>query len=193
MKYFTYLLIFVSVGMFNSVVAQQASSLTKVSYLQLVNKDYDVDNSRIYYVSNESKKDFFANLQPSILSFVKEGKSTSVDEIFIINDEGEEVSIGSCDAEKPISVELITNNFSDKKTYSGMVLKNLSSGDKYNFPDAKIVSVILFSTKMSFMIKPYISRAKRLYEKEGIEYIIVTMDNEELKEVKDIYANSFIN
>jgi hypothetical protein len=76
MKHLTCLLILISVGISNNITAQDDTALTKSTYLQLVNKDYNVDNSRTYYVSNESKKDFFANLQPSILSFVKEGKST---------------------------------------------------------------------------------------------------------------------
>jgi hypothetical protein len=49
---------------------------------------------------------------------------------------------------------------------------------------------------MSFVIKPYISRAKKLFENEGVEYTLITIDNEDLKDVKDIkdiYANSFIN
>jgi uncharacterized membrane protein len=74
-----------------------------------------------------------------------------------------------------------------------MVLKNLSSGNVHGFTKDNVVSIILFSSKMSFMIKPYISKAKKLFENKGIEYILVTMDNEDLKDVKDIYANSFIN
>jgi hypothetical protein len=115
--------ILISVGISNSITAQDGTALTKSTYLRLVNKNYNVDNSSIYYVPNESKKDFFANLQPSILSFVKERKSTSVDEIFIINDKGKEVSSGSCDADKPISVNLITTNLSDKKHIPAWCLK----------------------------------------------------------------------
>jgi len=44
---------------------------------------------------------------------------------------------------------------------------------------------------MGSFVEPYIFRSKTLQEKENIDYIIITMDEEDLNEIKNIFKNSF--
>lgn len=74
-----------------------------------------------------------------------------------------------------------------------MVLKNLKNYQKFNFPKDSLVSVLLYSKKMGSFANQYVEAAKRLKKEFSIDYIIVTMDGEELKDIEDIYYDSFNN
>lgn len=172
------------------LIAQDSSS-QKSDYMESVVNKFHIDSSKIYYVTDKSAKEFITNMQSSILAFVKGNQSTSVDAIKVKSDTGEDVSLNSCNADKTVSNTLIESFLTTEKNYKGLVLKNLKTGNLYSLPKDRTIAVLLFSKKMGSFVEPYIFRSKTLQEKENIDYIIITMDEEDLNEIKNIFKNSF--
>jgi hypothetical protein len=173
-----------------SLIAQD--SLTrKDSYLKSVVDEYNIEASRMFYVTDKSEKDFISHMQSSMLAFIKGNKFTSIDLITVKDEDGEQVTLNSCDASESANITLTKSFLNDDKNYKGLDIKNMESGELYSLHKDRRFSLLLFSHKLGILVKTYINRATLLEEKEHIEYIVITTDIEDLDEIENIYKNPF--
>lgn len=160
-------------------------------YLETVNENLGIPEETLFYVSSESSEDFLDHLRPSLIAFVKGNQSTSIDDITGKDKNGNPVPVNSCDfTEAEVNKQYIEKFFDTDKSYQGIVLKNIKSKQQFSFPKDQIVAVVLYSKKLNPQIDPYVSYLKKLKKEEGIPYIFVTMDLEDLKDIPDIWQNT---
>lgn len=188
-----YLLGFIVLFSLNSCVSikfnKEKTGLEK--YLETVSENVGIPEKTLFYVSSESSKNFLDHLRPSIIAFVKGNQSTSIDRITGEDKNGNPVPVNSCDlTETDIDKSYIEKFLNTDKSYKGIVLKNIKSKKKFSFPKDQIVAVVLYSKKLNYQIDPYVSYLKKLKKEDGIPYIFVTMDLEDLKDIPDIWQNT---
>lgn len=160
------------------------------AYLNKVSDTQKVKKSKFYYVSKASSPDFINNMEASLISFTKNKQSTSIDKILVKDENGNEVPLNTCDNFTAIDNSDIENFLSNEKTYKGMVLKSIESQEIYDFPKNKTTTIILYTTKMDGLQDKYINLAKHLYKEENIDYIFISMDLENLKNIPDVWEET---
>ncbi|MBS1549050.1 MAG: hypothetical protein JSS94_04170 [Bacteroidetes bacterium] len=168
---------------------------SKVSnYLAEVSKLSKISGNEIYYVSTKSDSDFLKKLQPSIITFVKGRKTTTIDNLQLPHNPNVKNLNSSCGVDD-ITKNVIEYNLKEDPNidYNSVVLKNLKSKNTFVFPKDQIVSVMLYSKNMGVFSKQYVDTLKRIKKEYNIDFIILTMDGQELKSIDDIYYDSFDN
>ncbi|MDN6309138.1 MAG: hypothetical protein L0J60_00565 [Psychroflexus sp.] len=163
-------------------------------YLEQTSDLSGIPQNKFYYVSTASDSDFLKKIQPSILTFVKGNKTAIIDNLQLPENKNVQGLNSSCGINE-VTKKIIQYNLKSSSDidYKTMVLKNLKNYQKFNFPKDSLVSVLLYSKKMGSFANQYVEAAKRLKKEFSIDYIIVTMDGEELKDIEDIYYDSFNN
>jgi len=176
----------------NSGIKSNASEglLPSEDYLNKVSDKQNVKKSKFYYVSKASKPDFINNMEASLISFTKNKQSTSIDKILVKDENGNEIPLNTCDNFTAIDNSDIENFLSNEKTYEGIVLKSIESQKLYDFPKNKTTTIILYTKKMDGLQDKYINLAKHLYKEENIDYIFISMDLENLKNIPDIWEET---
>jgi hypothetical protein len=127
-----------------------------------------------------------------VITFIK-GKKTAVIDSLKIPDNKDVNGLNSSCGLDDITNDVIEYNLKKEPNidYSVLVLKNLENGRTFQFPEDKTVSVMLYTRKMWIFAKQYINTLKRLKENFGIDYILISMDGQDLKDIPDINANAF--
>lgn len=176
----------------NSKSTENSSMVS--NYLAEVSKLSEFSGNEIYYVSTKSDSDFLKKLQPSIITFVKGRKTTTIDNLQLPHNPNVKSLNSSCGVDD-ITKNVIEYNLKENPNidYNSMVLKNLKSKNIFVFPKDQIVSVMLYSKNMGVFSKQYVDTLKRIKKEYNIDYIIITMDGQELKSIDDIYYDSFDN
>ncbi|MGO3812521.1 hypothetical protein [Mesonia sp.] len=198
MKKFYNLCLICTVVFCSSCISIQFKNPSKTSekmpssevYLDSLSKATEIDKKHFYYVSTESDSTFLKNIQASIVSFVKGNQSTSIDKIMVENENGATVPLNTCGADRFITKEEVEDFLKKEKTYEGLVLKSIKTRENYTFPEDEIVSFVLYSKKVGAFMQPELNRVKDLKEKYNINFIIVSMDLEELHNIPDIWDNA---
>lgn len=170
------------------------NSKTVLNYLDKTAELMDVPKSEFYYASTKSDSNFVKKMQPSILTFIKGNRSATVDSLQLPENRNIKGLNSSCGV-KDITKKIIQYNLKKHKSvdYGSIVMKNMQSHKMYDFPKDKIVSLLLYTNKMGILAKQYFDTVKRLKKDYGIDYLILTMDGQELKDIDDIYYDSFDN
>lgn len=185
----------ISCGASKSLNNQKAqNSKTVANYLKETSELTKVQANKFYYVSTQSDSNFLKKIQPSILTFIKGDETATIDSLQLPQNKNVTGLNSSCGV-NDVTKKIIEYNLkkSPKIDYHSMVLKSLKDYKIYNFPKDKIISLLLYSKKMGPFANQYIDAVKRLKKEYGIDFIIVMMDGQELKEIKDIYYDSFDN
>ncbi|PZW41740.1 hypothetical protein LX95_01423 [Mesonia algae] len=164
--------------------------LPSEAYLNKVSDTQKAKKSKFYYVSKASSPDFINNMEASLISFTKNKQSTSIDKILVKDENGNEIPLNTCDNFTAIDNSDIENFLSNEKTYEGIVLKSIESQKLYDFPKNKTTTIILYTKKMDGLQDKYINLAKHLYKEENIDYIFISMDLENLKNIPDIWEET---
>lgn len=186
MKKRNLILSFVSFVILTTVSAQS----TYLSYIEDESKALGIPEESFFYVSDASTENFIENMQPALIAFVKGNLSTSIDEI-----EGHDDLEGMVNLNSSCSVQQLTKNhiikhLNNKKSYEGIIIKNIQNQKSFIFNEDQIVAVVLYSSKLRPFMNQYLAPLKKLKEEENIPYIILTMDLEEIKGLPDLYQNS---
>lgn len=184
----TYLsLIIVFLSSFFLINAQETNYL---KYIENESKALSVPVESFFYVSATSTEKFIENMQPALIAFVKGDLSTSIDEIEGHDDQEGVVNLNSSCSVQQLTKEHIIKHLNDKKSYEGIVVKNIQDQKTFTFNEDQIVAVVLYSSKLRPFMDQYLAPLKKLKEEENIPYIILTMDLEEIKGLPDLYQNS---
>ncbi|MGM0634584.1 MAG: hypothetical protein ACQESK_00860 [Bacteroidota bacterium] len=170
--------------------AQETKSPSEkhLAYLNEEASETDVDKNQFYYVAKASDSTFLDNIQPSLIAFVKGEKSVSIDEL-----EGKDVSgksqlNNSCGIDA-LTKEMIDEHLNEEKTYEGLVIKRIEDQASFAFEEDKIIGVMMYSKKIRYAAAPYLEKLAELKEKHGIDFILLTVDTEEMQTLSDSYQN----
>ncbi|MEX0996277.1 MAG: hypothetical protein WDZ45_04450 [Flavobacteriaceae bacterium] len=161
-----------------------------IEYIEEESKALSVPAESFFYVSVSSKEKFIENMQPALIAFVKGNLSTSIDEIEGHDEQNGVVNLNSSCSVQQLSKEHILNHLNDKKSYEGIVIKNIRDQKPITFNEDQIVALVLYSSKLRPFMDQYLAPLKKLKEEENIPYIILTMDLEDIKGLPDLYQNS---
>lgn len=169
-----------------------SNNKTISKYLKKVSRSSKLPQNKFYYVTKESDPEFLKKIRPSVITFVKGDKTAIIDSLKLPQDASVTGLNSSCGLDD-ITTEVIEFNLKSNANvnYDAISLKNLENGDSFTFPKDKIISVMLYSKKMWLFARQYANTVKRLKEEYGIDYIIITMDGTELKDLDDIFLDSF--
>lgn len=189
-RYLTLLFLFFSFILVSSQNLGFSKETSK--YLNKVSKSSKVDKDKFFYITSKTDTAFKNHILPSIITFVK-GKKTAVIDSLKIPDNKEVNGLNSSCGLDDVTNDVIEYNLKEKPNidYSVLVLRNLENGRTFQFSADKTVSVMLYTRKMWIFAKQYINTLKRLKENFGIDYILISMDGQDLKDIPDIYANAF--
>lgn len=189
-RYLTLLFLFFSFILVSSQNLGFSKETSK--YLNKVSKSSKVDKDKFFYITSKTDTAFKNHILPSVITFVK-GKKTAVIDSLKIPDNKEVNGLNSSCGLDDITNDVIEYNLKEEPNidYSVLVLRNLENGRTFQFPADKTVSVMLYTRKMWIFAKQYINTLKRLKENFGIDYILISMDGQDLKDIPDIYANAF--
>ncbi len=159
-----------------------------LSYLNDEASELGLEKKQFYYVSKATDSTSLQNIQPSLIAFVKGNMSVSIDEL-----EGKEVSgttqlNSSCGIES-LTKAMIDENLSHEKSYKGLVIKRIEDQESFAFEEDKIIGVMLYSKKIRYFAAPYLKKLSDLKENHGIDFILLTIDAEEMKSLSDSYQN----
>ncbi|WP_299525007.1 hypothetical protein [Winogradskyella sp.] len=140
----------------------------KSSYFKFINKEYSLDSTSIYYVSDATKKTVF--LIPAFTFFIKG------DKILTINEVANSLN-SNCPPRKlftQLSYDLVENLLDQKGYNVDLTLKNLNSNDILNQNDT-ITALFLFSVDWKKLGIRYIKHKKKL-EDLGFKTIVLSND-----------------
>lgn len=170
------------------------NSKTVLNYLEKTAEMTEVPQSKFYYVSTESDANFEKKMQPSILTFIKGNQNATVDSLQIPENKNVKGLNSTCGV-TDITKKIIEYNLKkhDSIDYDALVLKNLENHKKFDFPKNKIISLFFYTNKMGIIAKQYFDTVKRLKKDYGIDYVIVTIDGQQLKDINDMYSDSANN
>jgi hypothetical protein len=161
-----------------------------LDYIEKESKALNVTEESFFYVSNQSTENFTVNMQPALIAFVKGNLSTSIDEVEGHDDQNGVVNLNSSCSVQQLTKEHIIKHLNNKKSYEGLVVKNIKNQKTFTFDENQIVAVVLYSLQLRPFMDQFLTPLKKLKEEENIPYIILTMDLEEIKDLPDLYQNS---
>ncbi|MDO5577188.1 MAG: hypothetical protein Q4F84_08920, partial [Fibrobacter sp.] len=154
----------------------------------------EISGKNLYYVSKKSDPAFLKKIHPSIIAFVKGEKTTTIDNLELPEDKNVKGLNSSCGVDD-ITKSIIEYNLKNYPNidYNSVVLKNLETKEVFIFPKDQIISVMMYSKQMGTFANQYINTLKRIKKEFGIDYIIITMDGQDLNDIEDILYDSFNN
>lgn len=151
-------------------------------YIEHISTTWALEKNKVVYISNEDNMlNLMNNFHNSVFVFVKDNLSTSAD---IINEKDKPeadvcgLSLGNLD------VKHINESLKDGKDYTQIKFKRMVDGTDYQFSD-QLTSVLVYSKKLDFYIKDYITILTQLYKENNVDYVLICMDNEVLAKIPD--------
>tara|TARA_R110000850_G_scaffold254614_1_gene380216 strand:+ start:107567 stop:107938 length:372 start_codon:yes stop_codon:yes gene_type:complete len=114
-----------------------------LNYIENESKALSVPVESFFYVSDSSTEKFIENMQPALIAFVKGDLSTSIDEIEGHDDQEGVVNLNSSCSVQQLTKDHIVKHLNDKKSYEGIVVKNIQDQKTFTFNEDQIVAVVL--------------------------------------------------
>ncbi len=161
-----------------------------LNYIEKESKALNVPEESFFYVTNLSAENFTANMQPALIAFVNGNLSTSIDEVEGHDEQNGVVNLNTSCSVQQLTKEHIIKHLNNKKSYEGLLVKNIKNQKTFTFDENQIVAVVLYSSQLRPFMDQFLTPLKKLKEEENIPYIILTMDLEEIKDLPDLYQNS---
>lgn len=159
-----------------------------LNYLDEESSEIEINSNKFYYVTKESDSTFMENIKRSLITFVKEEKSVSIDELEGEGSNGKIPLNNSCGI-KTLTYEMIKKNLNDKKNYRGIDIKRIKDQKPFNINQNEITGVMLYSKKIRYIVEPYLKKLNELNDKYGINFILITLDSKLIDSLSDSYQN----
>lgn len=153
------------------------NKLTASAYAEKVSGELNVDKGKIYYLAEGtgSVGDKYLKNGFSLLTFVNGDKSAN---FTIIQN-----TCGISDITKKIVLE----NLSSPNQFENLIYKNLITKDIFEDDGQEIIAVLFYKKDFAPMLGDYVKKLKQLEKKEGVSFIILTLEGKnEIKGVDDI-------
>jgi len=169
------IMLFFTIFTSNSYFAQ--NKLTASAYAEKASKELNVDKDKIYYLAEGtgSVGDKYLKNGFSLLTFINGDKSAN---FTIIQN-----TCGISDITKKVVLE----NLSSPNQFENLIYKNLITKDIFEDDGQEIIAVLFYKKDFAPMLGDYVKKLKQLEKKEGISFIILTLEGKnEIKGIDDI-------
>ena len=143
-------------------------------YLLEVNKTFKLKSDELYFIADSTNN--LSLKKPSFLYFIKDNEMVTIEEI----SKHMEMQCPPKKLVDKINTAIISNLMSVNNDLSKIQFINLKDESFYNKSNGKIFAIFLFSTKFGKQGLNYLKQRKKI-EKLGLEYIILSIDKENIK------------